>query len=91
MRGRRTINRLYQPIFSFLKPYIENQYHENLLITAEVCKETGYEGIYKQQMGSQSTVKLKRFQYNKKYNKIHKPVSSRPYNWKLHRLSPDRN
>ena len=31
------------------------------------------------------------FQYNKKYNKTHKFVSARLYNWKLHRSSLDRN
>ena len=60
MRGRR-VKRLYQLIFNFLKPCIEDQNHENLLIITEVCKETGYEGIYKQQMGSQSNVTLKNF------------------------------
>ena len=30
---------------NYLKRYIENQNHENLLITTEMCKEAGYKGI----------------------------------------------
>ena len=29
----------------FLKPFIENQNHENVLITTETCRKTEYDGI----------------------------------------------
>ena len=29
---------------SFLKPYMENQNHEDLLISTDMCKEAGYKG-----------------------------------------------